>query len=203
MISQTKALRFEFFFAGLDLAQLIEGLSLGKRLMIPSLCPKPIGDMILKCFDIDPYKRPNFVEIKDIMKLTFETLFIKPMKNKRILEISNTEYMMPRNSSMQKRYLKILNDNIQKKVQENNTAISNEYLELEETDSQYSFLHDSSSIIKMNSYCNKATNFYHGELRNKNIEPEYHQHSQVEIPGGTSKEADVIIHMETRDNQTV
>ena len=158
--------------------------------------------MILKCFDIDPYKRPNFGEIKDMLKLTFETLFIKPMKNEKMLEISNTEYVMPHNSSMQKRYLKILNDNIQKKTQEHNAAISNKYLELEGTDSRYSFLHDFSSVIKMNTYYNKATNLYHEEPKQQNIESEYHQPLQVEIPDIRSKEAEVIIHVEMRDNKT-
>ena len=202
MISQTKALRFKLFFAGLDLAQLIEGLSLGKRLMIPSLCPKPIGDMILKCFDIDPYLRPNFVEIKDILKLTFEKLFIKQLQNEKRFEVSNTEYMKPSNSFMKKRYLNILNDNMLKKTKKDKTAISNEYLELEKTDSRYSFLHDSSSVMKMNTYYNKATNLYHDEPKQQNIESEYYQPLQVEIPDSISKEAEVIIHVEMRDNKT-
>ena len=53
-----------FRYPGLDLAQLVEGLSCGMRLKKPSLCPQPIANLISKCFTMEPDKRPNFEEIK-------------------------------------------------------------------------------------------------------------------------------------------
>ena len=71
-----------FRILGLDLAQLVAGLSSGMRLMKPSLCPEPIANLISKCFIIEPEKRPNFEEIKEILNLSKKNLFYVPSRKK-------------------------------------------------------------------------------------------------------------------------
>ena len=83
------------FILGLDLAQLVEGLSRGMRLKKPSLCPPPIANMISKCFNIEPDKRPNFAEIKDILNVSKKNLFHIPSRKKKLLDIPGKEYVTP------------------------------------------------------------------------------------------------------------
>ena len=120
------------------MAQLIEGLSLGMRLKTPSLCPKPIGNLIQKCFEIEPDKRPTFKEIKGMLNSFYSKLLIKISDmNKKAKDFDETEYSSFQNTSsetlsMKSRYHKVLNANKEKQRNEVIDATSVRYFEIKE-----------------------------------------------------------------------
>ena len=129
-----------FSHLGLDVAQLIEGLSLGMRLKTPSLCPKPIGNLIQRCFEIEPDKRPTFKEIKSMLNSSYSELLIKISEmNKKPKDSDETEYLSFQNTSsetlsMKSRYHKVLNANKENQKNEEIGAISVRYFEVKSSE---------------------------------------------------------------------
>ena len=111
---------------------------MGMRLKNPSLCPKPIANIIQKCFDIEPAKRPDFKEIKDLLHLSYNSLFIEPAKKKGQKNSMSSDYTTlfhtssdSSSSSMKARYHQVLNANKEKPETEITLAASGPYLEIE------------------------------------------------------------------------
>ena len=190
------------YVIGLDLANLIEGLSLGKRLMIPSLCPKSIGDMIQKCFDLDPEKRPNFTEIKDTINLTFQSLYYQPTEMEEILNNSKLEHVSLQNSSkssMQTRYLQILNGNIESQLIEENASSSSQNVEIDENlNSQYTYLYNTSLEQQSNSYFDNKTYDCEKQRKNEQNVSSCGRYIELQIAVKTLTETEVIIHEEPK-----
>ena len=118
------------------MAQLIEGLSIGMRLKTPSLCPKYIGNLIQKCFDVDPDHRPDFKEIKDMLTSYYVSTFMESSESDDgINNLDNIEYLSLQNmasdsSSMQARYYKLLKANKEKQKNEEIATSSIRYSEV-------------------------------------------------------------------------
>ena len=111
---------------------------MGMRLKNPSLCPKPIANIIQKCFDIEPDKRPNFKQIKDLLHISYNSLFIEPSKKKGMKNSMSSDYTTLFNtssdsssSSMKARYHQVLNANKEKQEAEITLTASGPYLEIE------------------------------------------------------------------------
>ena len=56
---------------------LVYDLSFGIRLPSPKSCPKPITDLLTKCFYEKPNQRPDFIEIKSCLEIAYKTLILK------------------------------------------------------------------------------------------------------------------------------
>ena len=56
---------------------LVYDLSFGVRLPTPKSCPKPITDLLTKCFYEKPNQRPDFIEIKSCLETAYRTLILK------------------------------------------------------------------------------------------------------------------------------
>ena len=190
------------YFIGLDLANLIEGLSLGKRLMIPSLCPKSIGDMIQECFDLDPEKRPNFTEIKDTINLAWQSLYYQPTEMEKMLNNSKPEHVSLQNSpksSMQTRYLQILNGNIESQLIEVNASSSSQNLEMDENlNSQYTYLYNTSSEQQSDSYSDNKTYDCEKQPKNEQNVSSCGRYIELQIAVKTLTETEAIIHEEPK-----
>ena len=112
---------------------------MGMRLKNPSSCPKPIANIIQKCFDIQPAKRPDFKEIKDLLQSSYNTLFVEPSKKKEIKISSSSDYTVlihqtdtsDDSSSMKARYYQVLNANKEKKESETTAVTSGPYIEVD------------------------------------------------------------------------
>ena len=190
------------YFIGLDLANLIEGLSLGKRLMIPSLCPKSIGDMIQECFDLDPEKRPNFTEIKDNINVACQSLYYQPTEMEKMLNNSKPEHVSLQNSpksSMQTRYLQILNGNIESQLIEENASSSSQNLEMDENlNSQYTYLYNTSSEQQSDSYLDNKTYDCEKQPKNEQNVSSCGRYIELQIAVKTLTETEVVIHEEPK-----
>ena len=184
------------------MANLIEGLSLGKRLMIPSLCPKSIGDMIQECFDLDPDKRPNFTEIKDTINLACQSLYYQPSEMDEILNNSKLEHVSLQNSSkssMQTRYLQILNGNIESQLIEENASSSSQNVEIDENlNSQYTYLYNTSLEQQSNSYFDNKTYDCEKQRKNEQNVSSCGRYIELQIAVKTLTETEVIIHEEPK-----
>ena len=124
----------------MDLAQLVGDLSVGLRLIKPSLCPKPISDLIQICFDIDPDKRPDFKEIKQILQSAYKILFYGPCKNDKVSSVLDDDYIkLPSTSSylpMKAQYHHLLKENMEKQKIENSPSTS-EYVDFDISNNSY------------------------------------------------------------------
>ena len=191
------------YFIGLDLANLIEGLSLGKRLMIPSLCPKSIGDMIQECFELDPEKRPNFTEIKGTINLACQSLYYQPTETEEMLNNSNPEYVSLQNSSkasMETRYLPILNGNIESQLIEENASSSSQNLEIDENlNSQYTYLYNTSSEQQSDTYFDNITYDTKKQPKNEQNVSSCGRYIELQIAATALTETEVIIHEEPKE----
>ena len=128
-----------FRILGLDLAQLVGGLSSGMRLMKPSLCPEPIANLISKCFIIEPEKRPNFEEIKEILDLSKKNLFYVPSRKKKLLDVPGKELTVHQSTSydvsMKADYFCAINRNREKQKKDSVATAFSVYADLETSSS--------------------------------------------------------------------
>ena len=125
---------------GLDVAQLVEGLTIGMRLKTPSLCPKAIGNLIQACFDMEPDKRPNFKEIKTMLISSYKELLVKISEmNKNPTDSDKTEYLPLQYKStdtisMQSRYHNVINANKEQQRTEEISSTNIRYFEVKESE---------------------------------------------------------------------
>ena len=128
-----------FRILGLDLAQLVEGLSSGMRLKKPSLCPEPIANLISKCFIIEPEKRPNFDEIKETLDLSKKNLFYVPSRKKKLLDVPGKELTVHQSTSydvsMKADYFCAINRNREKQKKDSVATAFSVYADLETSSS--------------------------------------------------------------------
>ena len=66
---------YYLLFTGIDLQSLIYNLTNGIRLAQPEYCPLSIIEMLQKCFDETPNKRPDFQQIKQYLEVVYNKLF--------------------------------------------------------------------------------------------------------------------------------
>ena len=105
----------------------------------PSLCPEPIANLISKCFIIEPEKRPNFEEIKEILNLSKKNLFYVPSRKKKLLDVPGKEFTVNQSSSydvsMKVDYFCAINRNREKQRKDSISAALSIYADLETSSS--------------------------------------------------------------------